>query len=263
MDKDLTGFHSKSSEKCDLGTPVVRNISNPFGKETVANQHPWRLSREECLLSILKGKNMQNFADIGVNDMFYTKKLKSFYAEKIYGIDVFFPEESVVKDGIICLNKVEKIPENELDCAVMMDVLEHIEDDVSFFKTVIGKVKSDGIFLITVPAYQFLFSAHDVKNLHFRRYNRKQLLKILKQEGITVERCHYFYTSLFIMRLLFTLRKKEFSGNSSDKWKYPEKHILTVILKTILNLDFTVNKILDKFFIRLPGLSLFAICRKK
>jgi len=86
------------------------------------------------------------------------------------------------------------------------------------------------------------------------------LINLLKRDDIKIEKVHYFYTSLFVARLIFMLKKK-FAGNE-DKWKYPEKNILTVIIKKILNADFFLNKILSRIFIYLPGLSLLAICKK-
>jgi SAM-dependent methyltransferase len=199
--------------------------------------------------------------DIGVGDMFYTKKIKSLTAGKVYAVDIIFPENGIVKDGIVCMNSIEKLPENELDCVIMMDVLEHIEDDKTFFNNAVNKLRENGTILITVPAWQFLFSAHDAKLLHYRRYNRKQLLTLLQQTNIKVEKCHYFYTSLFLVRLISLLKKEKFNG-SEIAWKYSEKNILTIIVKLVLNIDFAINKILDKIFIHLPGLSLFAICKK-
>jgi SAM-dependent methyltransferase len=225
------------------------------------NQHPWKLSREKCILNILKKRNFHNVADIGVNDMFYTNKLKKFTNGKIYAVDIIFPENETVKNGIICINNIGKLPDNELDCIVMMDVLEHIENDTLFFNNVVNKIKDDGIILITVPAWQFLFSAHDIRAQHYRRYNRKQLMALLKHENIKIERCHYFYTSAFLVRLLFLLKKGKFTGNDID-WKYSEQNIVTIVATIVLNIDFLINKILDKIFIHLPGLSLVAICKK-
>ncbi|MDR2641032.1 MAG: hypothetical protein LBC61_07215, partial [Candidatus Peribacteria bacterium] len=125
-----------------------------------------------------------------------------------------------------------------------------------------NKLKTGGTILITVPAYQFLFSAHDVKSQHYRRYDRKQLLKLLQRDDLKIEKVHYFYTSLFLIRLLNVILKKDnFKGNEG-KWPYSEKHIITVSVKTILNIDIFINKILDKKFIHLPGLSLLAICKE-
>jgi hypothetical protein len=116
--------------------------------------------------------------------------------------------------------------------------------------------------LITVPSWQFLFSAHDVNSLHYRRYNRKQLLALLKHNEIKTEKCHYFYTSLFLARLVFITKRDKFGGNDIGR-KYSEKNIITLIVKAVLDIDFWINKILDKIRIRLPGLSLVAVCRKK
>jgi hypothetical protein len=225
------------------------------------NQHPWKLSRERCILNLLKKRRLHNIADIGVNDMFYTKKLRSFVDGKVYAVDIIFPENGIIKDNIICVNDIEKLPENQIDCMILMDVLEHIEDDKAFFNKILDKINVNGTILITVPAWQFLFSAHDVRAQHFRRYNRKQLFELMKQDCIKIERCHYFYTSLFLTRLLCLLKKEKFNGNDSN-WKYSEKDIITIFVKKVLNIDFMINKILDKIAIHLPGLSLYAICKK-
>jgi SAM-dependent methyltransferase len=224
-------------------------------------QHPWKLSRGNCVLKQLRHKNLHNVADIGVNDMYYTKKAKEFADGKIYAVDVFFPENGETRDGIFCINDIKKLPDNELDRIIMMDVLEHIENDKIFFDVIVNKLKNGGIMLITVPAWQFLFSAHDVKSLHYRRYNRKQLLALLKHNEIKTEKCHYFYTSLFLARLAFISKKDKFGGNDIG-WKYSEKNIMTIIVKTVLDIDFWINKILDKIGVHLPGLSLIAVCRK-
>ncbi|MDR2045982.1 MAG: class I SAM-dependent methyltransferase [Rickettsiales bacterium] len=249
VDKIDSDVHFSSKTKYGLPDKVVK-------------QHPWKLSREKSVLNVLKKRNLHDVADIGVNDMFYTNKVKKFVDGNVYAVDIFFPEDGMMKKGVNCINDVKKLPENELDCVIMMDVLEHIEDDLSFFNIVVNKLKTGGTVLITVPAYQFLFSAHDIRSLHYRRYNRKQLLKLLQRDDLKIEKVHYFYTSLFLIRLLNVIVKKsDFKGNE-DKWSYSEKHIITVTAETILNIDFFINKILDKIGIHLPGLSLLAVCKK-
>jgi hypothetical protein len=59
--------------------------------------------------------------------MFYTNKVKKFVDGNVYAVDIFFPEDGMMKTGSInCINDVKKLPENELDCVIMMDVLEHM-----------------------------------------------------------------------------------------------------------------------------------------
>ena len=230
--------------------------------ENLINQHPWILSREKCILNNIKKKGLFNVADIGVNDMYYTKKIRAFTTGTVYAVDIFFPDEESVINNIICINDISKIPDNKLDCIIMMDVLEYIEDDKGFFINALKKIKKDGIILITVPAWKFLFSSHDIRSRHLRRYDKKDLLNVINQENIIIKRCHYFYTILFFTRLMGMLKKDKYSGNNIN-WKYPEKNIVTQIFKLILDMDFYINSILNKLSINLPGLSILAICRKK
>ncbi|MDR2130812.1 MAG: class I SAM-dependent methyltransferase [Odoribacteraceae bacterium] len=189
--------------------------------------------------------------------------IKSFTDGKIYAADIFFPEEGMMKEGIVCVNDIGKLPENELDGVIMMDVLEHVENDRQFLNAVVDKLKNNGTIFITVPAHPFLFSTFDTRAGHFRRYSRKQLLALLKQnDHIEIEKCHYFYTSLFLALLLSKL-KKEKTDRTERQWKYPEKSTITRIARWVLNVDFWISKTLYKAGIHLPGLSLTAICRKK
>jgi SAM-dependent methyltransferase len=225
------------------------------------NQHPWILSREKCILNTLKNKNLHNVADIGVNDMYYTRKIKSFADGKVYAVDIFFPDDGEIRDGIICLNDISKLPENEFDCILMMDMLEYIKDDEDFLNKAAGKLKDGGMILITLPAWSFLFSVHDIRAQHIRRYDRKKFLELLKKGPLQIEKCHYFYTILFFGRLIGMLKKSRYNGNEIA-WKYPEKHIVTVLVRLVLDIDFMINKILNKVAVLLPGLSLLIVCKK-
>jgi hypothetical protein len=204
--------------------------------------------------------NIHTAADIGVDDMFYTRKLQSFVTGQVYAVDIAFPAEETHINGIICLNDISKLPDN-IDCLVMMDVLEHIEDDWAFFNMAVEKLGKNGILVITVPAYQFLFSIHDVRSSHFRRYNKRTLIKLIGRNNIIVEKCHCFYTCLFFVRFLSLLRKNKFVGDDIV-WKHPENHLLTLFIKLTLNTDFWINRFLSKLHIYLPGLSILAICKK-
>jgi hypothetical protein len=79
---------------------------------------------------------------------------------------------------------------------------------------------------------------------------------------VKIEKCHYFYTSLFLALLLSRLKKAK-PARSEREWPYAEKHVITVVTRQVLNMDFWINKTLDKIGVHPPGLSLIAICRKK
>jgi hypothetical protein len=146
-----------------------------------------------------------------------------------------------------------------------MDVLEHVHDDDSFFKYLLEKIQIDDLIFITVPAFQFLFSNHDMLLKHHRRYNRRQLLALLHSHNVSLEKCHYFYMSLFFARFAgFLLEKlKTASTSGIGNWNFNEKHIITRLIYTVLNIDFCFCDFFARFRIYLPGLSLLAVCRKK
>lgn len=82
------------------------------------------------------------------------------------------------------------------DVIVAMDVLEHIEDDAAAARWIFEHLRERGVFIATVPAYQWMYSDHDRVNMHFRRYRVRRLLEILPDEFNVLAR-GYFNTTLF------------------------------------------------------------------
>lgn len=232
------------------------------------NRHPWELSRAHCILNLIKRYTLRNVADIGAGDLFFASKLKTAVRGDVYAIDTGYGERSKITDGINCLNNISDLHRIEDGAIILMDVLEHIDNDSAFLGAALEKISVDGLVVITVPSFQFLFSGHDKFLKHLRRYNKKRLLALIRSHNLHIERCHYFYTSLFFIRILTLLLKKR-QKNSADKesgvgtWRFNEKHIVTRLIYTILNIDFNVCGFFAKFKIFLPGLSLLAVCKKQ
>lgn len=86
---------------------------------------------------------------------------------------------------------------DRFDVITMLDVLEHVEEDVASLKTLHGLLQPDGLLLLTVPAYPFLWSGHDVVNEHKRRYTRALLHDRLVTAGFEIRTLSYYNTLLF------------------------------------------------------------------
>ena len=69
---------------------------------------------------------------------------------------------------------LETFPRKELrfDLVTLLDVVEHVDDDLGILREAQRYVKTGGWTIVTVPAYQFLWGPHDVVNHHKRRYTR-------------------------------------------------------------------------------------------
>ncbi len=185
----------------------------------------------------------------------------------VFAVDKGYTNTRKKKDGLICLNDTALLKTDSIDCLIMMDVLEHIENENAFLQQVLETLTPGGKIIITVPAFQFVFSSHDLFLKHYRRYNRKNLVGLLRKNGIIIEQAYYFYSSLFLLRWLFILLEK--TGWIKNKnagiglWSHAEDSFMTKSLWGLLNIDFSINQLLNKIHIRLPGLSLIAVCRKK
>lgn len=89
-------------------------------------------------------------------------------------------------------NRLPKIKDLSLDAIVMVNVLEHIENDGKAIGQLSRVLKSKGYLLLFVPALNFLFSELDRVHGHLRRYDKKSLEKLVIKEGFEVEFSRYF-----------------------------------------------------------------------
>jgi len=235
-------------------------------------RHPWELSRAEISLGIVSKylPDSATFLDIGAGDIYFAKLLSNKTSGKIYAVDTEFVDKKTGDGNIILSSNADNIEEESVDCVIMMDVLEHIDDTHTFIETALSKLKKGGVLFITVPAHQYLYSGHDIFLKHLRRYNKGSLLGELKPFSAQVEikEIYYFYLSLFVLRFLGVMLRKMF-GSGKDmsegvgNWKFGERNPITMMIRLFLNADFRIGRILSHAGINLPGLSLCMVCRKK
>ncbi len=74
------------------------------------------------------------------------------------------------------------------DLVTALDVLEHVGDDHHGLREMHRVLRPGGQMLITVPAYQWLWSQHDVALDHFRRYTLGQVRERVQQAGFEIQR---------------------------------------------------------------------------
>ena len=93
----------------------------------------------------------------------------------------------------------EPIPfrDGEFDLVCLLDVVEHIDDDISALSRAGKLLRPGGRLLVTVPAYQWLWSAHDESHHHHRRYTESMLRQHAAEASLVVEKAGYFNTLLF------------------------------------------------------------------
>lgn len=109
--------------------------------------------------------------------------------------------------------------DSSFDVIVALDVLEHISDDHSALREWGRVLKDGGAIVLTVPAYQWLWSQHDEVLHHFRRYNASGLHKLFNTAGLKVIKRSYIIASTLIpivaYRFLASLLPKKDEGATS------------------------------------------------
>ncbi|HTA13772.1 MAG TPA: class I SAM-dependent methyltransferase [Solirubrobacteraceae bacterium] len=128
--------------------------------------------------------------------------------------------------------------DHAFDLTVSLDVIEHLEDDVGALRELRRVTKQGGALLVTVPAYQWLWSGHDEINHHHRRYNRRTLLAAADSAGWRLESSSHFNSLLLPVAILLRALerfKPATTKSSLDLWVPPPP--LNWLLRQPLNLE--------------------------
>lgn len=113
-------------------------------------------------------------------------------------------------------------PDQSTDLVSLFDVLEHFEDDERAIREANRVLKVGGYTLISVPAFQFLWSELDDAAHHFRRYTRKVLMEKLKRSGFEIVKSSYLFFFVFPLVFAYKLFGMGKRQRSDPKFRYQE-----------------------------------------
>jgi 2-polyprenyl-3-methyl-5-hydroxy-6-metoxy-1,4-benzoquinol methylase len=122
------------------------------------------------------------------------------------------------------------------DIITLLDVIEHIEDDVEVLRQASRLLRNDGHVLITVPAFPFLWSVHDEVTHHKRRYVRSTLLRAVTSAGLRVQHLTFFNTLLFPVACVRRVLARLSASETADDLEMPAGPVNT-ILRRIFELE--------------------------
>ena len=157
--------------------------------------------------------------------------------------------------------RIGKFPDNpnlfnneKFDLICMFDVIEHIPSAEESMKILSRHLNKDGYIILSVPAYNWLWSAHDEINHHVKRYSRESLRNLVEESDLIISNCTYFNFLLFPFAILNRLKIQIFNRHSYPGIKLPNRFINRILIG-IFSFE---RKILK--FTNLPfGLSLMAV----
>lgn len=224
-------------------------------------QHWWYVARRKVLTELIRrqaqpptgarlleigcgtGHNLQMLGQFGSVDALEVDETARALAEKRLGKLIFSAP----------LPDLTDVPEGQYDLVAALDVVEHIEDDRAALQAIARLLKPGGKLVATVPAHQWMWSAHDVVNHHQRRYSKSGFRKLIKNSPLKLEAIGYFNSLLFPVAVAERLISKA-RGKEDADLSLPPK-----LLNQALERVFAAERALIGRVPLPPGLSLFAV----
>lgn len=185
------------------------------------------------------GENLKYYKHLGKKIFLYEPTVK-----------IFLKLKKVFKNNNIFIkNNYFKKSKKKFDTILYLDVLEHIKNDQIELSTAYKALKKNGHLIINVPAFPHLFSNFDRDVNHFRRYNKKCILNLIKGYKIKYVKLMYYDSLGYFFSLLSKIFIKDY------KKKFKEKIKLW---------DFLIpfSKFIDTITFNLIGKSLLVIIKK-
>jgi len=234
------------------------------------DRHPWEVARRTAIakLVVRSGLERPRTLDVGCGDAYLVRELlESGLLECAVGQDVHLTPtlaENWSSDSLRLVQALEELGEERFELLLLLDVLEHVEDPATFlYRLVETRLEPGGRVVVTVPAYQGLFTQHDRDLRHFRRYSRREIAGIATAAGLRVLDSGYLFSSLLLPRALSALGEQvrppsERRDIGVGHWRAPRS--VTRLLTSMLELDNHLALSAHDLGITLPGLSSWLIC---
>lgn len=242
-------------------------------------RHPWERARLALVARLIARhaplRDGDVVLDIGCGDTFVVESLASRYPDvRFCAVDSAFTPDLIemftarlTAPNVSLFTSLDELPAGSaVSLVLLMDVLEHVEDDHALLRDIIGRrsVAARARLLITVPSYPGLFCAHDRFLGHYRRYSAPAFRALSMSSGLVPVVSGHLFASLLPPRVVQVI---------AERLSWSARHAPTGLatwtgsewmarrLATVLECDGRVALALLRIGISLPGLSHFAICR--
>lgn len=231
-------------------------------------QHWWFRGRRHIVYSLVKELRLPSHAailEVGCSSGTLLLQLQQDGYNNLTGIDV--SEKAIALGRKRDLKQISvmdgtqlSFPDAAFDLVIASDVLEHIADEAKAMKEWARVLKPGGKMIVFVPAFQHLWSNHDIANHHCRRYTKTQLKAIVLSAGLQVRRASYWnfglYFPTWLVRKVQNLLTSATTGKHDNLLQMPT--IANSALTEFLKLE---NTLLEQ--VNFPfGVSVFVIAHK-
>jgi SAM-dependent methyltransferase len=193
-------------------------------EDAAGDSHPIDIASRDDALKQLRTyltSPTPTILEIGCSSGFMLKAMKrEFPRATIVGADVVRePLYRLAKELSIPLLRFDllqcPLPSESFDAVVMLNVLEHIDNDEAALVQAHRILKPDGIIIIEVPSGPHLYDAYDKALMHFRRYDIRDLTDKLKNAGFRVLRQSHLGFFLYPAFVIVKRRNQRMLGDAA------------------------------------------------
>jgi hypothetical protein len=219
-------------------------------------RHWYYRSKAAALRRTVRDLHFRRILDVGAGSGFFSRHLLAgTAAQSALCVDTGYPDD---RDEALVGKPVRyrrEIGATDCDLVLMMDVLEHVDDDRGLVDHYAGKVPTGAHFLVTVPAFQFLWSGHDVFLEHKRRYRLTQIEQVLREAGLDVVRGLYYFGLIFPLAVTVRLADRKAAEPRSHLVRHGG--LANGLLSTACAIELPLMRVN-----RLAGLTAFVVAKK-
>jgi 2-polyprenyl-3-methyl-5-hydroxy-6-metoxy-1,4-benzoquinol methylase len=220
--------------------------------------HWYYRSKAKAVSRLLAGTEFSAIMDVGAGSGFFSRYLLAHSpATEAWCVDTSYEREF---DGLEAGKPIHfrrSVDSVDASLVLMMDVLEHVDDDVGLLRSSAGKVPNGCAFLVSVPAFQFLWSGHDVFLEHRRRYTLPGLERVLASAGLTVRHGAYYFGAVFPIAAASRLLQRALHNNAPARSQLHLHHrFVNEMLSTLSHAELPLMR-----HNRLAGLTAFCLAQ--
>lgn len=226
-------------------------------------KHWWHLAKRKLVGGFIEkylNKKPAAILDIGCGTGKNIEVLSKF--GEVWGVDIskkaiHFCRQRGIKNVKVAGSENTNMKSESFDLVTLLDVLEHTDDGRSLRETS-RILKKNGLLIITVPAFQWLWGEWDRVLHHKRRYNRNNLGNLLNANGYRILKISYAF-SFLVLPVLITryVRSRIFARNYPSDFKI-KFFFADFVFKTLSNVENSLIKRVDIPF----GTSLVCVAKK-
>jgi SAM-dependent methyltransferase len=220
----------------------------------------WYYSSKAKAMTRLLGEYVPaRVLDVGAGSGFFSRYLLAHTrAGESWCVDISYEAAVDETEAGKTIHYRRSVQEIDADLVLLMDVLEHVDDDVGLLKEYAGKVPRGSRFLITVPAFRFLWSGHDDFLEHKRRYTLKQLELAVRSSGLDVKHAAYYFGLVFPIAAGIRIAQKTRAALKPARSQLTKHHpAVNTALKMLCDIECAFMG-----FNRVAGLTIFCLAEK-